>query len=234
MDDVNMLLEPLRISLREVGTFVPRVVLAIVILVAGWLTAKIVRFAIVKMLRAVNFNVVTEKAGIDGFLRQGGGDFDTIALIGALFYWLVILAALMIAFNSLGLAYVTDLIGRVVLFVPKVLVAVVILVFGTYFARFVAAALTTYLSNVGVGEAHVIGRLALYAIMAFVVLIALDQLGLGEILRQTFLIVVAAIAFALALAFGLGGQKRAAELIERWTRNRTDEREAKRRSKPLL
>lgn len=234
MDDVNMLLEPLRISLREVGTFVPRVVLAIVILVAGWLTAKIVRFAIVKMLRAVNFNVVTEKAGIDGFLRQGGGDFDTIALIGALFYWLVILAALMIAFNSLGLAYVTDLIGRVVLFVPKVLVAVVILVFGTYFARFVAAALTTYLSNVGVGEAHVIGRLALYAIMAFVVLIALDQLGLGEILRQTFLIVVAAIAFALALAFGLGGQKRAAELIERWTRNRTDELEAKRRSKPLL
>ena len=50
--------------------------------------------------------------------------------------------------------------------------------------------------------------------MVFVVLIALDQLGLGDIIRQTFLIILAAIALALALAFGLGGQKRAAELLE--------------------
>ena len=63
-------------------------------------------------------------------------------MLGGLVYWLVIFAALMIAFNSLDLAYVTDLIGRVVLFVPKVIVAIVILVFGTYFARFVATALS--------------------------------------------------------------------------------------------
>ena len=111
--------------------------LAIAILIAGWLVAKAVRFALVKTLRAINFNVITEKAGIDAFLRQGGGDIDTIRVLGALAYWLVILAALMIAFNSLDLAYVTDLVGRVVLFVPRVMVAVVILVFGAYFARFV-------------------------------------------------------------------------------------------------
>ena len=70
------------------------------------------RFAIVKALRALNFNVVTEKAGIDHFLQQGGADIDTVRVLGALFYWLVILAALMIAFNSLDLAYVTDLIGH--------------------------------------------------------------------------------------------------------------------------
>jgi hypothetical protein len=234
MNDVDMLLEPIRASLHEIGAFLPRVLLAVLILLAGWLIAKLVRFAIVKTLRAINFNVVTEKAGVDAFLRQGGGDLDTIGVFGTLFYWLVILAALMVAFNSLGLAYVTDLLGRIVLFVPKVLVAVVVLVFGTYFARFVAAALTTYLRNIGASEADVVGRLALYAIMAFVVLIALDQLGLGEILRQTFLIVVAAVAFALALAFGLGGQKRASELIERWSRNRAEAREAKSRTKSVL
>jgi hypothetical protein len=48
------------------------------------------------------------------------------------------------------------------------------------------------------------------------VLIALDQLGLGEVVRQTFLILVAAVAFALALAFGLGGRERAADLLDRW------------------
>lgn len=234
MDNVNMLLEPIRASLQTIGTFLPRVLLAVVILLAGWLVAKAVRFALVKALAAINFGVVTEKAGIDGFLRQGGSDIDTIRVLGALAYWLVLLAAIMIAFNSLDLAYVTDLVGRIVLFVPRVMVAVVIIVFGAYFARFVAMAVTTYLRNIGVEQAGLIGRLALYAIMTFVVLIALDQLGLGDILRQTFLVVVAAVALALALAFGLGGQRHAAELIERWTRSRGESDEARSRSKPVL
>jgi len=226
--DVNMLLESIRESLHQIGIFLPRLLLAIVILIIGWLVAKAVRFAIVKALRTINFNVVTEKAGIDHFLKQGGADIDTVRVLGSLSYWLVILAALMIASNSLDLAYVTDLIGRVVLFVPKVMVAVVILVFGVYFARFVGAALTTYLRNIGVGEAGLVGRLALYAIVVFVIMIALDQMGLGDIIRQAFLILVAAIALGLALAFGLGGQKRAAELIERWSRHSVEEKSAAR------
>jgi hypothetical protein len=234
MEQVDMLLEPIRTSLHQIGAFVPRVILAILILIIGWLIAKAVRFAIVRGLRAINLNVVTEKAGIDHFLRQGGSELDTIRVLGALAYWLVILAALMIAFNSLELAYVTQLIGRIVLFVPNVIVAVVVVVFGTYFARFVAAAVTTYLRNVGVREAVLVGRLALYAMMAFVVLIALDQVALGDILRQTFLIVVAAVARALALAFGLGGQRRAAELLERWTQPRHDEDEPPGRTKSVL
>jgi len=217
--DVNMLLDSIRESMYQIGVFLPRLLLAIVILIIGWLFAKAVRFATVRTLRAVNFNVVTDKAGIDHFLKQGGAEIDTIRVLGALFYWLVILAALMIASNSLDLAYVTDLIGRIVLFVPKVMVAVVILVFGVYFARFVGAALTTYLHSIGVGEAGLVGRLALYAIVVFVVMIALDQMGLGDIIRQAFLIIVAAIALGLALAFGLGGQKRAGELIDRWSRH---------------
>ena len=226
--DVNMLLESIRESLLQIGAFLPRLLLAIVILIIGWLVAKAVRFAIVKALRTINFNVVTEKAGIDHFLKQGGADIDTVRVLGSLSYWLVILAALMIASNSLDLAYVTDLIGRIVLFVPKVMVAVVILVFGVYFARFVGAALTTYLRNIGVGEAGLVGRLALYAIVVFVIMIALDQMGLGDIIRQAFLIIVAAIALGLALAFGLGGQKRAAELIERWSRHSVEDKSAAR------
>ena len=235
MENVNMLLEPIRESLHQIGTFLPRLLLAILILIVGWLLAKGVRFAIIRALRAVNFNVVTEKAGIDHFLKQGGAKFDTIRVLGGLFYWLVILAALMVAFNSLDLAYVTDLIGRIVLFVPKVMVAVLILVFGIYFARFVGAALAAYLHGIGVGEAALVGRLALYAITVFVIMIALDQMGLGDIIRQTFLIIVAAIALALAISFGLGGQRRAAELIERWTRSSNDEKPPRERvMKPVL
>jgi hypothetical protein len=235
MENVNMLLEPIRESLHQIGTFLPRLLLAIFILILGCLVAKAVRFAIVRSLRAVNFNVVTEKAGIDHCLKQGGPTFETIRVLGGLFYWLVILAALMVAFNSLDLAYVTDLIGRIVLFVPKVMVAVLILVFGIYFARFVGAALAAYLHKIGVREAALVGRLALYAITIFVIMVALDQMGLGDIIRQTFLIVVAAIALGLAISFGLGGKRRAAELIERWTRTADDEKPARDRViKPVL
>jgi hypothetical protein len=217
MERIDMLWEPVRTFLAQVGEFFPRVLLAVLILVAGWLIAKAVKFAIVKGLQAINFNVVTEKAGIDTFLKQGGGETDTTGILGLLFYWLTILTALMIAFNSVGLTAVTDLIGRIVLFVPKVIVAVVILAFGAYFARFIGLAVATYCKNLDMADGELLGRLAMYAIVAFVVMVVIDHLGLGDIIRQSFLIILAAVALALALAFGLGGQKRAADFLERWS-----------------
>jgi hypothetical protein len=217
MESFDMLLAPARAFLLEIGIFLPRLALAIVVLVLGWLLAKGVRFAIEKGLRTINFNVLTERSGMDEFLQQGGTQRDTTSLFGLLAYWLVILAALIIAFNGLGLTYVTDLLGRILLFVPKVIVALLILTFGAYFARFVGNAVITYCRNVGIQDAAILGRLAQYAIIAFVLLIVLDQINVGgDIVRQTFLIILTGIVFALALAFGLGGKAWAAAMLERW------------------
>ena len=217
MNQIDMLLEPIRVFLRQLGDLLPRLALALVVLIAGWLVAKAVRFAIVRGLRAVNFHVVTERAGLDGFLRDGGIQSDTTEILGVLVYWLVILGALVVGFNTLGLTYVTDLLGRVILFVPKVMVALLILAFGAYFARFIANAITAYCRNVHIQDAELLGRLAQYAIVTFVVLIALDQVNIGgDIVRQSFLIILAGLVFALALAFGLGGREWAAEMLERW------------------
>jgi hypothetical protein len=217
MDRIDVMLEPVRVFFVQIGQFLPKLGLAVVVLIAGWMLAKGVRFAVVKGLRAVNFNVLTERSGMDGFLRQGGIRSDTTDIFAVLVYWLVILAALVIAFNSLGLTYITDLLGQVVLFVPKVIVALLILAFGSYFARFIGNAVITYCRNVGVQDADLLGKLAQYAIITFVVLIALDQINVGgEIVRQTFLIILAGFVFALALAFGVGGQRWAAGLLENW------------------
>ena len=217
MDRFDVMLEPARAFLVQVADFLPRLALAGVVLIVGWLIAKTVRFAIARGLRAVNFNVLTERAGIDGFLRDGGLQVDAVEILAVLCYWIVILAALVIGFNLMGLAYITDLLGRVLLFVPRVLVALLVLAFGAYFAKFVANAVTAYCRNVHMQDADLLGRLAQYAILAFVVLIALDQVGIaGDLVRQTFLIVLAGIVFALALAFGLGGREWAAEFLERW------------------
>jgi flagellar biosynthesis protein FliQ len=214
---IDVYLEPLRMFLRQAGDFLPRLGLAAVVVIAGWMLAKMARFAIARGLRAINFNVLTERAGIDGFLRDGGIESDTTDILGLLAYWLVILAALVIAFNGLGLTYITDVLGRVVLFVPKVMVALLILAFGAYFARFVGNAVCAYFRNIHLQDADLLGRLAQYAIVAFVVLIALDQVNVGgDIVRQTFLILLAGVVLALALAFGLGGKDWAAQMLERW------------------
>lgn len=217
MNQFEVFLEPLRAFLAQLGLLLPRLGLAVLVLIGGWLVAKAARFALARGLRAVNFPVLTERAGIDGFLRDGGIRMGATEILAVLAYWLVILAALVIGFNLLGLSYITDLLTRVLLFVPKVMVAILILAFGAYFARFVGAALTAYCRNLHLQDAELLGNLARYAIVVFVVLIALDQMAIGgDIVRQTFLIVLAGIVFALALAFGLGGREWAAELLERW------------------
>src|SRR3970040_1246529 len=101
MDRFEVMLEPVRVFMRQVGDFLPRLALALVILVAGWIVAKMVRFAISRGLRAVNFNVLTERAGIDAFLRDGGVGADTTEILALLFYWLGILAALVIGLPPL-------------------------------------------------------------------------------------------------------------------------------------
>lgn len=215
--NVDLLFEPLQGLLRHAGEFLPRLALAALVLVAGWLVAKVVRVAVVRGLRAINFNVLTERAGMDGFLKQGGIESDTTDIFGVLVYWLIVLATLVIAFNGLGLTYITDLLGKVVLFLPRVIVALLILAFGAYFAGFIGHAVTAYCRNVGVADADLLGRIAQYALIVFVVLIALDQTNVGgDIVRQTFLILLAGTVFGLSLAFGLGGRRWAARLLERW------------------
>jgi len=226
MQNIDVVLEPLRALLQQVGAFMPRLVLALAVLVAGWLVAKAFRFSVVKALRAHNFHVLTERAGIDGFLQQGGTDKDTTELFGWIAYALVVLASLIIAFNSLGLTQVTDLLGLVLLFVPRLLVALLVVVFGSYFARFAGQAVQSYCRSAEISDAELLGRLMQYGVMVFVVLLAVDHLNIGGgLIQQTFLILLAGIVVALALAFGIGGRDRAAALIERWfPRHPTDRR----------
>jgi hypothetical protein len=217
MQSIDMVLETTREFLHQLAALLPRLTLALAVLVVGWLVAKAVRFAVERALRAVNFHVLTERAGTDNFLQQGGLRGDTTTLFGLFAYWLVMLAALIIAFNGLGVTYITDLLQRLVLFSPKILIAMLVIIFGSYFARFVGSAVHTYCVGAKVADADVLSRLARYLIMTFVVMIALSQIEVGgDIVQKTFLIILGGLMLALALAFGLGGKNWAAALLERW------------------
>lgn len=217
MEKVDVYLEPVRAFMFELGTFLPRLGVALLVLVIGILLAKTTRFAIQRGLRAINFHILSKRSGMDSFLKKGGTLIDTVDLFGILAYWLVILIALVVAFNGLGLTHVTELLGRVMWFVPKVIVALLILAFGAYFARFVANAVYTYCENAGIRDGDALAKVARYAIMIFVVMIALDQMEIGgTILHDAFLIVLGGLVLAFALAFGLGGREWAAARLEEW------------------
>jgi hypothetical protein len=233
METLDRLRLPLEDFVAHLGELMPRLFLAGIIVLGGWLVAKAVRFAVVKALGAINFHILTQRSGLDAFLQQDGGHRDTTTILALLAYWLAILAALMLAFDSLGLAQVTGLVGRIALFVPRIMLAVLILAGGAYFAGVIDGGVSRYGKSLGLDEAAVLGRAARFGVLVFVVLIALEQLDIGaDLIRYSFLILLAGMVLALALAFGLGGQKWAAALLDRWRAARGDTHEVDTEGKP--
>ncbi len=221
MGIVNATLAPAQHIVNQWEVWLPPILLAIAIVLIGWIVAKIMRFMTVKALRTVNFHILTERAGLDGFLRQGGTQTDTVGVLASLVSGLVILVALVLALNTVGLTYATGIATRVALFMPRLIVAVVLLTFGLYFSRFVASTVSLYCAGLGLADAGLLGRFAQSGVIVFLILLVLDELHVGQgIIRDTFLIVLGGVMLGLALAFGLGGQKWAAGILERqWPRD---------------
>ena len=217
MERVEVMLAPLRAFLYQAAAFLPRIGLALLILIAGVVLAKIARFAVERGLRAINLHIVTRRSGLDSLLQEQGTETDTVSLFGVLLYWLVILAALITATNALGLQQVTELLQRALIFVLRLGLALLILAFGSYFARFVGQTISSYCEHHGISDGVALGRFAQYAILAFVIVVAVDELDVaGTLLRTAFLIVLGGVVLAVALAFGLGGKDWAAARLEQW------------------
>jgi len=121
--------------------------------------------------------------------------------------------------DALGLQAANLLLERIGGFLPNLVVAIGILVFGSLLARISGGLVFSYLSNVGTPAAGPVGVLTRYAMLAFVVFMAAEQLTIrSEVLVSGFQIAFAAICLAGALAFGLGGRDWAADVIARYTR----------------
>ena len=217
MQSFDMILDMTREFMRQTAEYLPRLLGALVVILVGWLLAKLTRFLVARALRAMNFNVLTERAGTDNFLAQAGMRGDTCTLFGMVGSWLVMLVALVDAANRLGLTYIADTLHRLVLFGPKLLIAMLVVIFGSYCARFIGNAVLNFCIQAQVPDGDMLARIARYIIMTFVIMIALSQMEVGGmIVQHTFLIILGGLMLAFALAFGLGGKDWAAALLERW------------------
>ena len=213
---LDIVMTSLRSFLFDLGAFLPMLIGAVAILIVGWLVAKLLQFVVVRGLKGVQFHALTESAGVDDFLKKGGVRQSTVDVLGVMVYWLTILMTLLTTFNMLGLTALSTLFHRVAEFVPNVVVAMLTLTIGLYFARFVANAVTAYTRNVGMVDADLIGRLLRWSIAAFVVMLAIGQFNIPErVLESGLLILFGGVVLALALAFGFGGQKWAADKLDK-------------------
>lgn len=218
MEDLtDILLQSYNVFFNQLASFLPKLIGAVIILIFGWIIAKIIKTVSIKVLKLIRLNVVTEKGGVDKFLHDGGVKKSSIEIIGTLFYWLIMLIVILAAFNSLGLSVASELFNQIILFIPNIIVAFLVVIFGLFLAKFISQALVTYFINVGIENTEIIGKIAQYAIVVFVVSVSLTQLNVGEeIIANAFLIIFGAICLALALAFGLGGREWAANMIKKY------------------
>jgi hypothetical protein len=202
----------------QLAGFVPQLLAALVLLFVGWILANLARTGVVKLLDVLRFDHLAEKTGIEAFLKQGNLEISLGRLIANLAYWVVIFIVIVTVANSLGLHVVADLFNKVVLYLPNIIVAILVLVFGVLVARFINRLVFAYLNNIGVQGALTISTLSEYAVIIFVVFVALEQLEIGtNLLTAAFQIGFGAIGLAFALAFGLGGREWAASVIKRMT-----------------
>ena len=199
----------------KLAAFLPQLIAALVLLFLGWIAAKVVRAACRKFLKVIHFDALSEKSGVEAFLKQGDLNVSLSGVVAELIYWLVMLVVIVLVSDSLGLTKVTELFNRVALYIPNIIIAIIVLVFGTLLARAVNRVLFAYLKNIGVDGALTISTISEYAIQIFVVFVALEQLNIGtQLLTVAFAIGFGAVALALALAFGLGGKDWAAAILQ--------------------
>lgn len=207
-----------------VVSFVPNLVVALIILILGWLVGALFGRAIWQVFRSLRVDEALRRAGFENVLRRGGINLDSGAFIGGLVKWFVIVVFLVAAFNVLGLSEVNLFLEQVVIaYLPRVIVAALILLVGGVVGDLAQRVVITAGKSAEIHSAHFAGTISKWAVWIFAILVALSQLGIAAAFSQTlFTGIVIAISLALGLSFGLGGQEAAGRFLEKLRGEMTD------------
>jgi hypothetical protein len=190
---------------------VPRILGFLVILAIGWIVAALIARLLVAVLRAVHFDGLAERAGLAGMARTLKR--EPSAMLGLIVKWFVRLIALVAAFDALGVPAVSQVFQQLLLWLPNLAVAVVVLVIGGMAANALGD-LVNRAARARVGNADALALAAKWAVWAFAILVAINQIGVASALvTALFVAVVGAVALALGLSFGLGARDTAGTIV---------------------
>jgi len=218
----NLIVEPVRAMLTKIMAYLPVLLGALVILIVGWIVAKIIRSIVNGVLKVVRFDALADKAGISEVLRKGDLKTSARQIVSGLVYWLIIIMVLVMTANALGLPKASDILSNLFAYVPKVIAALLVLVVAMFLANFVSGIVKIAAGNAKLPKPQLMAGISRWAIIIFAVTIALAQLGIAPLLvTATFNIILGGVCLALALAFGLGGKDAAARYLEELKQKRS-------------
>lgn len=200
-------------ALTVLANAIPRVIGFILILLVGWILARLLGRATRALLGRVRFDELAGRARFNELTRKLDAETDASALVGSIVKWIILFATLLVAFEALGLPEISSLFEALLLWIPNLIVAVAVL----FLAGLAAGPLGTLVRGAAAeadfSDPDALARAARIALWVFALIIALAQLGIAEnLIYALFYGFVAAVA----LAFGLGGRKTAAKVVERW------------------
>jgi Conserved TM helix len=216
--------DALRASLTgALNTFfaaIPRIIGFAVVLIIGWIIASLLARGVQALLHAVRFNDLARRSGFADFVHKMGVKDDSSGVIAGIVKWFVRLITLVVAFDTLGLPAVSNVLQQLLLWLPNLVVALIVLVVGGLAARALSQLVRGASAEAGFSNPDVLATVTRVAVWGFTIVVAVNQLGIATTLINTLLVgLVGALALAFGLAFGLGGRDRAAQILDRASRN---------------
>jgi hypothetical protein len=196
---------------------IPKILAFALIVIVGWFLASLLEKGLTALLRKVRFNELARRAGLAEFVDRMGMQTDSAGLIGLIAKWFVRLVSLVMAFDTLGLPAVSEVLRELLMWLPNVVVALVVLVIGGLAARALGNVVRGATSEAGLTNSNFLAKAAVALVWAFTIVVAVNQIGIAqELVNTLFIAVASALALGLGLAFGLGGRETAAEIVRDW------------------
>jgi hypothetical protein len=196
--------------------FVPSLLLAIILFIIGLVVGSIVGRAVAQVISALKIDKLFESAGVEEVMARMGMTLNIGKFFGVIVKWFIVIVFLMASLQIVGLTQVNDFLRTAVLFyLPKVVIAAIVLIIATILADIMKKLVVASAKAANIASANMLGSITNYAIWGFAFIIALSELGIASAFMQIlFTGLIAALALALGLSFGLGGQAAAARAID--------------------
>ena len=201
----------------------PSLIRAAMVLGIGWFLAHGLRILVSRGLSLLHFERVSSRLGLTEFLRKGGTSYSSVQLVGVLVYWGILVATFLALAKILDMGISNAIMAHLRNALPSLFSALFIAFVGVLVVTFLANFARTLAANAGLPHAGLLAKVLRSIGVAIVLVMALDQAGLGKtILGPMILTLFGAIALAAALAFGLGCKDLARQAMERFLRNLRD------------
>ncbi len=192
---------------KAAADFLPRALTALVVILLGFLLARIIARAVRTGFARLKIDDLLERIGLQALLAKLGLQDPPGVVLGKLLYYLIVLMFIKSAADAVGLLAVSGAITAFFAYLPNVLAALILFVIGVLAAQFASGAVTRSARNSGIEFAHVLGQIASTAIIFIVSFMAVTQLKIHtDVIRMVVQIVLAGAALAFALSFGLGAR----------------------------